>query len=155
MVSALGRNILVVNDADLATELLDRHSLTTSDRPTSTMSHLSGWANMLVEKDLGDPSFKVQRKMIHKLIGTPSVAKQYNYLQEQETQKLLRMIFKDKGGKSGELMAHIKAWVAFRFCLGFWAELINLHFLEQPRPWSFVWAMDTRSRIPTMNTSDV
>lgn len=110
MVSALRRNILIVGDTETALDLLESNSANTSHRAAVTMSRLSGWSNMVVEKNPDDPSFKVQRRMLHKLVGTPALANNFKYVQEQETQKLLQMILKDKVGKSGgDLMAHIKA----------------------------------------------
>ncbi|KAJ8473197.1 hypothetical protein ONZ45_g16385 [Pleurotus djamor] len=103
-ISVFGQPIMILNNIDTATELLDGRGAINSDRPVIPMGgELVGWKNTLVLIPYG-ARFRSFRKMFHQVIGTPSAMKQFHPIEEHETQKFLRRLLKTPD----ELSDHVR-----------------------------------------------
>lgn len=107
MVTALGKNIVIINDAKVASDLLEGQNNITADRPHIAMASIVGWARIFTLKNADEKIFKIERKMLHKLVGTPALAANYDYVQEEEWRTMLQRISSSRA--DGYLKAHIQA----------------------------------------------
>ncbi|KAJ7663410.1 cytochrome P450 [Mycena polygramma] len=90
--TALGQTLIVVNSNKVAEDLLESHGATLSDRPMIPFGGvLCGFDNTLVLAQYGDRVRK-ERKLFHRLFGTPASIKQFAPLLSGEVHKLLRNI---------------------------------------------------------------
>ena len=91
-ISALGLHIVVLNDQQVARDLLDKRSAIYSDRPTMAMAgELCGWDRPLVMHHYDD-TFKEFRRYFFKLFGTRQPLEAFYPLFESEGHTLIRRI---------------------------------------------------------------
>ncbi|KAJ3509589.1 hypothetical protein NLJ89_g5143 [Agrocybe chaxingu] len=91
-VSVLGRQIIVLNSAKTAVEMLDRKSANYSERPVlELMGEIVGWKHMLVLLPSGE-HFRAQRKLFRQALGSTSSVAQFYPLLERETHKFLKCV---------------------------------------------------------------
>jgi len=103
-VSVFGRQIIIVNSAQTATEMLETKSSIYSDRPVMSMAgELVGWKNVLILMPYCE-RFRTHRKLLHKIIGTPSSMSNFHLLEEQETRRFLKRVL----DKPDDLAAHVR-----------------------------------------------
>ncbi|KAF5325182.1 hypothetical protein D9619_009907 [Psilocybe cf. subviscida] len=103
-VSIMGRRIVVVNSAKIASEMLDRKSAVYSDRPVMQMAgELVGWRDALPCLPY-DHRFRNQRKMIHQVIGTHAAVSSFHPMLEAETRGFLKKAME----KPSDLLGHIR-----------------------------------------------
>ncbi|KAL9709236.1 hypothetical protein Ac2012v2_007590 [Leucoagaricus gongylophorus] len=89
-ISIFGQRMIIVNSAEVATELLEKKGSIYSDRPVMEMGgEMVGWKNTLVLVPYGD-RFRSYRKLFHKLIGNPASMSQFHPTEEVETRKFLK-----------------------------------------------------------------
>ncbi|OHE90778.1 cytochrome P450 [Colletotrichum orchidophilum] len=100
----MGQTIVILSDAQLAFELLDKRSLKHSSRPSQTfigemvgLEHLTGMA-------VYDERFRAQRKSMGRILGSKNAAAKYNEAQEAEVGHLLLHLLNDPQN----LVEHIK-----------------------------------------------
>ncbi|KAF8624702.1 hypothetical protein AX17_007033 [Amanita inopinata Kibby_2008] len=103
-VSVFGQQMIIVNSAKTAVEMLDKKSRIYSDRPIIQMGgELVGWKDVLALIPYG-PRFRSYRKMFHQTIGTHSAMSQFHPVEELETHRFLkRLLAKPEG-----LASHIR-----------------------------------------------
>ncbi|VDC05155.1 unnamed protein product [Peniophora sp. CBMAI 1063] len=95
--SALGLHIVVLNDQQVARDLLDKRSAIYSDRPTMAMAgELCGWDRPLVMHHYDD-TFKEFRRYFFKLFGTRQSLEAFYPLFESEGHVLMRRILAAPG----------------------------------------------------------
>ncbi|KAJ2903227.1 hypothetical protein MKZ38_010263 [Zalerion maritima] len=83
-VTVMGQTIVIVNDARLAFELLEKRSAKHSSRPRQVFAgEMLGWENALGLSQYND-RFRTYRKNMSRIIGSKTAAAQYNSLQEAE-----------------------------------------------------------------------
>lgn len=103
-ISIMGRRIVVVNSAKIASEMLDRKSVVYSDRPAIQMAgELVGWRDALPCLPY-DHRFRNQRRMIHQVIGTNAAVASFNPMLEKGTKKFLRRVLEEPSG----LLDHVR-----------------------------------------------
>ncbi|KAF5007397.1 hypothetical protein FDECE_6283 [Fusarium decemcellulare] len=103
-VTVFGQTLIIINDARIASELLDKRSLTNSDRPKQVFSgDMVGWGYSLAFSQNG-PRFRTYRKNFSRIIGSKSAAGQYNNLQEAEVAHFLLHV----RDNPDQLVDHIK-----------------------------------------------
>jgi hypothetical protein len=103
-VSIFGQRMVILNNAQLAMDMLDKKSSIYSDRPVIQMGgELVGWKNALVLLPYGD-RFRNYRKMFHQVIGTPAAMAAFNPIEEEETHKFLKRVLKSPE----DLAAHVR-----------------------------------------------
>lgn len=71
------------------------------------MGAITGWDQTLIFKNAGDRIFKTERRMLHKIVGTPASTAVFDYIQEEEWQKALQRMMSD--GKAGDVRVHVQA----------------------------------------------
>ena len=87
-VSALGLPIIIVNDANIATELLEKRATLYSDRAELPMAgQLSGWGPSTALLHYDD-RLRAQRRHFHTFIGSRAALKRHESLLEHEARLL-------------------------------------------------------------------
>lgn len=90
-VDALGQPMMIVNDAKIAFEMLDKKSAIYSDRPVLIMaSILTGWKNTLALSPYGH-RFREYRKHLFRLMGSRANVEPQIDLIETQTHNFLKM----------------------------------------------------------------
>ncbi|KAJ3485032.1 hypothetical protein NLI96_g5229 [Meripilus lineatus] len=103
-VNLLGQPMVILNSAEIASELLEKRSAIYSDRPTLVMSgEMVGWKNALGLVRYND-KFREYRKFISRKMGTRSQVQEFYELQEVETHTFTRRVLKEPEN----LAAHIR-----------------------------------------------
>jgi len=88
-VKALGQTIIIVNDATIASELLEKRSSIYSDRPRFIFGgEMCGFSGGLTLLQTGE-KFKTTRKRMHGYIGSRMAASRFAELEEIETHRFL------------------------------------------------------------------
>jgi len=91
-VSALGQDIIILNDREVAIELLEKRSGIYSDRPALTFAgDMIGWKYTLGLMRYGD-SMRIQRKHFHHIIGSLKSVENFWPLQDLEAKRLVKRI---------------------------------------------------------------
>jgi hypothetical protein len=100
----LGQHIIVLNNADVAMEMLDKKSSFYSDRPVLPMGgELVGWKNTLVLLPYGD-RLREYRKNFARVIGSRAAMNTYHPIEEMETRRFLQRVL----AKPTELSQHVR-----------------------------------------------
>ncbi|KAI1775377.1 putative cytochrome P450 oxidoreductase OrdA-like protein [Hypoxylon cercidicola] len=82
--TTMGQTIVVLNDAKIARELLDKRSAIYSSRPKQVFAgEIIGWENSLTTSPYNS-RFRMYRKNIGRIIGSKVTASQFDKLQEAE-----------------------------------------------------------------------
>ncbi|PYH85820.1 cytochrome P450 [Aspergillus uvarum CBS 121591] len=102
-VSVLGQRLIILNDANLAIELLEKRSAIHSDRPKMPFAELAGWGDGLVILPYSS-RFKAYRKSLHREIGSKASVARFNALQEVEVRRFLFRLI----NKPEDLVGHIR-----------------------------------------------
>ncbi|KAI0049074.1 cytochrome P450 [Auriscalpium vulgare] len=93
-VRAVGQSFIIVNDAHVACDMLDKKSTVYSDRPVFMMAgELTGWKDSLAFTRYGE-RFKEYRKYLHGVMGSRFAIEKLNGLFETETQAFLKRVLK-------------------------------------------------------------
>ncbi|KAF7762119.1 hypothetical protein Agabi119p4_8712 [Agaricus bisporus var. burnettii] len=91
-VSVFGQQMIILNSAKTASDLLDKKGSIYSDRPRMEMGgELVGWKNTLVLVGYGE-RFRNYRRLFHQLIGSHDSMSQFNHVEEIETHKFLKRL---------------------------------------------------------------
>ncbi|KAL4953791.1 cytochrome P450 [Aspergillus filifer] len=93
-VSVLGQRLIILNDAQLAIDLLHKKAGVHSDRPDAPMAVLSGWGNGSVIIRYG-PLVTAGRKNMHREIGTQAAVSRFQGTQDLEVRRFLLRVFND------------------------------------------------------------
>jgi hypothetical protein len=110
-VSAFGRMFIIVNDVQIAFDLLSKKSTTYSNRPVfQFVGELVGWDDGLGLLQYTD-RFRRYRKMFRQFMGTPLILKKFLPIEEHETHNFLRRVLLEPQ----ELAGHIRQWVVASF----------------------------------------
>ncbi|KAI0069200.1 cytochrome P450 [Artomyces pyxidatus] len=93
--NALGQPIIILNDVNIAADMLEKKSSMYSDRPILQMAgELVGWKDTLVLTRYGE-RFKEYRKYFHSVMGTrASIEKLYGLFESETRLFLRRMLWK-------------------------------------------------------------
>ena len=103
-VSVFGQQMIIVNSAKTAGDILDKKSSIYSDRPIMQMGgELVGWKDTLVLVPYGE-RFRNYRKFFHQVIGTPSSMTRFLPAEETETRKFLKSVL----ANPDDLAAHVR-----------------------------------------------
>ncbi|KAG1851300.1 cytochrome P450 [Suillus subalutaceus] len=103
-VEVLGRHIIVLNSVKTAMEMMDRKSISYSDRPVLPMvGELVGWKTSLPFLSYGD-RLRRQRKDIQRVIGSRAAVGVYNEIEEVETLRFLKRVL----AKPDRLQEHVR-----------------------------------------------
>ena len=96
-INVLGQDTIILNSSKAAFDLLDKRSVTYSDRPILTMGgEMVGW-NRSLGLTLYGPRFRESRKFLNRFVGTRASVEKLAPLQERETAKFLVKVMADPG----------------------------------------------------------
>ncbi|KAJ0421554.1 putative cytochrome P450 oxidoreductase OrdA-like protein [Aspergillus carlsbadensis] len=102
-VKVFGQRLVILNDAQLAVDLLDKRSAIYSDRPDMPFAKLAGWGDGIALLEYGK-RFHAYRKHIHREIGSKTSVARFNDVQEAEVSRfLLQLIHKPQ-----DLASHVR-----------------------------------------------
>lgn len=103
-VTAMGQTLIIINDAKLAFELMEKRSAIHSSRPKQIFAgEILGWENTLGLSPYND-RFRTYRKNMARIIGSKSSASQFNELQEEEVGHFLLKVRENPD----DLLQHIR-----------------------------------------------
>ncbi|KAL3461172.1 cytochrome P450 [Aspergillus heterothallicus] len=103
-VTIFGQTILILNDARVAFDLLERRSNIYSSRPQMVFAgELVGWEHILAMQTYSD-TFRAYRRAMHRVLGTKNVISQFNELQDVEVRRFLLRVRENPG----DLVQHIR-----------------------------------------------
>ncbi|KAG1852552.1 cytochrome P450 [Suillus subluteus] len=103
-IEVLGQHIVVLNSLKIAIDMLDNKSTIYSDRPILPVGgELIGWKNATPLLPYGD-RLRRHRKNFHNVIGTRAAMGIYNQVEEVETRRFIKRVFK----KPDQLEAHVR-----------------------------------------------
>ncbi|KAL4972955.1 cytochrome P450 [Aspergillus desertorum] len=102
--TVFGQTIVILNDARVAFDLLEKRSNIYSSRPRMVFAgEMVGWEHILAMQPYSD-MFRAYRKAIHRALGTKSAISQFNELQDVEVRRFLLRVLE----KPGDLVQHIR-----------------------------------------------
>ncbi|KAK1765144.1 O-methylsterigmatocystin oxidoreductase [Phialemonium atrogriseum] len=120
-VTVMGQTLVIINDARIAFELLEKRSVKHSSRPRQIFAgEMLGWENSLGLSQYND-RFRTYRKNMSRIIGSKPAAAQYNMLQEAEVGHFLLHVLDNPDG----LVDHIRkeaGAVILKIAYGYTAE---------------------------------
>ncbi|KAJ5378228.1 uncharacterized protein N7496_005637 [Penicillium cataractarum] len=94
-VTVLGQTIVIINDNEIAMELLSKRSAIHSSRPNLVFaSQMVGWEHILAMQSYSD-RFRAYRKAMQPYLGSETAVAQYNSLQEIEVHRFLLRVLRD------------------------------------------------------------
>ncbi|KAJ5670969.1 hypothetical protein N7507_000096 [Penicillium longicatenatum] len=107
--TVMGQTIVILNDTQIASELLRKRASLYSSRPHMVFaSEMVGWGHAISMQPYTD-RFKAYRKILKPYFGSGRVALQYVPLQEVEAHRLLWRILKDKDNITQHIQAEAGA----------------------------------------------
>ncbi|KAF9067149.1 cytochrome P450 [Rhodocollybia butyracea] len=115
-VSAFGQRIIVLNDAQYATEMLDKKSRIYSDRPKLTMAgKLVGWDEGPALSQFGERRWSEYRRLLNQFMGTRSKIESFYDVLQQETDAYLENILNDSQNwqkyTRRRYCSHVGVWI--------------------------------------------
>ncbi|KAE8348889.1 cytochrome P450 [Aspergillus coremiiformis] len=94
-VSIFGDNIIILNDARFASDILEKRSSIWSSRPAFNFAKLAGWDKALGMTAYSDPSFKTKRKALGHQIGSKVSVSRFDAVQDLEVRRFLLRVLED------------------------------------------------------------
>ena len=102
--------MIILNDVDLANEILDKRGATNSDRPVLNMvGELAGFKEWTVLLKYG-PRLKESRRYMHRTIGNRESLRKFDDLFDAEVRKYLKATLRDPDN----VLEHIRRYI-YRF----------------------------------------
>lgn len=103
-VTILGQPMVLLHDRQAVSELLEKNSIKTSDRPSHPFANvMCGFGDFLSSVNY-NASFKLQRKLVHQQLGTRALVSRFGDIQDEESRKFLLQVLEHPEG----LREHIK-----------------------------------------------
>ncbi|OOF95350.1 hypothetical protein ASPCADRAFT_207823 [Aspergillus carbonarius ITEM 5010] len=103
-VTVFGETLIILNDAQLAVELLEKRSVIYSDRPSGHFTEMAGFGDVLTTKNNNDYRVRAQRKLFRQQIGSNASVARFNPIQEAEVGRFLIRVLDNPG----DLRDHIR-----------------------------------------------
>ncbi|GLA03815.1 hypothetical protein AnigIFM60653_003830 [Aspergillus niger] len=96
-VQVFGETLIIVNDARIAVELMEKRSVIHSDRPSLTFIEMfaitalgrSGFKDIVSMRNNNDPRVRAERKLFYQQIGSNNSVARFNHIQEAEVGRFL------------------------------------------------------------------
>ncbi|KNG82926.1 O-methylsterigmatocystin oxidoreductase [Aspergillus nomiae NRRL 13137] len=103
-VSMFGQTIIILNDHQVAVDLMEKRSATYSSRPRMVFAgEIVGWEDVLGFQGYSD-RFRFYRKVLHRVLGTKALMSRFNPLQDVEVRRFLLRVLR----KPDDLIQHIR-----------------------------------------------
>jgi hypothetical protein len=107
---AMGTHFIIINDINVAKELLDKRSAIYSDRPELAMAgELCGWSRTLILTHYNEERFKDLRTCFFKMFGTKQSIERLHPIFEEEAQLLMKRLV----AHPNELFLYVRKCVSF------------------------------------------
>ncbi|PYI05543.1 O-methylsterigmatocystin oxidoreductase [Aspergillus sclerotiicarbonarius CBS 121057] len=103
-IRVFGETLIILNDARLAVELLEKRSVIYSDRPSGHFTKMAGFGNVVTTQNNNDYRVRAQRKLFHQQIGSNASVARFNPIQEAEVGRFLVRVLDNPG----DLRDHIR-----------------------------------------------
>ncbi|RAL15237.1 cytochrome P450 [Aspergillus homomorphus CBS 101889] len=104
-VTVMGQTFVVLNDVNLAFEMLEKRGAIYSSRPRQVFcGEMVGWAQSVALSPYSD-RLRVHRKNIMRILGSCSAAAQFEPMQEKESARFLSRVLQSPG----DLIDHIRS----------------------------------------------
>jgi cytochrome P450 len=104
---AAGQPLIVLNDVDIANEILDKRGAMSSDRPVLRMAgELAGFNGWTVFQMYGQ-RLKESRKYMHRAIGSRESLKKFDSLFNAEVRKYMKATLRDPDN----VQQHIRRYI--------------------------------------------
>ena len=101
--TVFGQNIIIINDADLAIELLEKRASLHSSRPDMVFAgEMCGWDNLMIFQP--PERLRAFRRQFHAMIGTQAALSRFVPLQEVEVSRFLLRVL----NRPDELLQHVR-----------------------------------------------
>jgi len=108
---AAGQPLIILNDIDLANEILDKKGTTCSDRPVLHMAgELAGYKGWTVFQTYGQ-RLKESRKFMHRAIGNRESLKKFDSLFDGEVRKYMKSTLFDPDN----VQQHVRRYISRLF----------------------------------------
>ncbi|KAB8223737.1 cytochrome P450 [Aspergillus novoparasiticus] len=102
-VTAFGQTIIILNEARLAYELLEKRSAIHSSRPSCTFAHMAGYGDITTVLEYSD-RLRTTHKVAHQQIGSNKAIARFSHIQDAEVCRYLLRMLRDPGN----WLEHIK-----------------------------------------------
>ncbi|KAL4994465.1 cytochrome P450 [Aspergillus recurvatus] len=132
-VSILGQRLIILNDAGLAFDLLEKKSAIYSDRPQLPFASLCGMGETVIMQGYGK-RLQAYRKYIHRELGSPLNVARFNPTQDTEVRRfLLRLLNapQDLPGHAKGLAAGLILRVLYGYHMDYTRRDPLLHYIEE------------------------
>ncbi|RAL00798.1 cytochrome P450 [Aspergillus ibericus CBS 121593] len=103
-ISVMGQTIIIVNDARLAVELLEKRSVIHSSRPQQVFAELAGWKDKVLGAVTDMEQFRQTRRHLHREIGSNNSVARFNDIQMAEVGRFLLRVVEEPD----KLFSHIR-----------------------------------------------
>ncbi|RFU82096.1 o-methylsterigmatocystin oxidoreductase [Trichoderma arundinaceum] len=87
-VTVFGQPMIFIADKEIAQDILEKKSLTSSGRPVFHFANCCGYTDVITLQQLGK-QFKSERKAMHQTLGTKTLVSKYADVQEKEVGRML------------------------------------------------------------------
>ncbi|KAL2803244.1 putative cytochrome P450 oxidoreductase OrdA-like protein [Aspergillus granulosus] len=123
-VHAFGQRLIIINEARLAVELLDKRSAIYSDRPSMPFAKLAGWGDGIALLEYGK-RFHAYRKHMHREIGSKLSVARFNPVQETEVCRFLLQLIdrpQDLAGHVRKLAGAVILKIAYGYSIDYCSQ---------------------------------
>ena len=104
-IQVFGNRIVIVNDADIAFDLFEKHAVDFSDRPNMIFGNeIVGYKDSPINLNY-TPLLRQHRKHYHRLIGTKASCSNFDSLQSVEIRRLLLQILESPNNLKADIRA--------------------------------------------------
>ncbi|KAJ7127635.1 cytochrome P450 [Mycena epipterygia] len=93
-ITLLGQPFVIINDPEIATEILEKRGSVYADRPTLEMANMSGWDRALSNSRYG-PRSKQYRKLIGRVIGTRASMVKFYPVEDYQASMFLKRVLEN------------------------------------------------------------
>ncbi|THC96012.1 hypothetical protein EYZ11_004511 [Aspergillus tanneri] len=102
--TVFGQTLVILNEARLANELLEKRSAVHSSRPRMQFAKMAGWENFISVQQYTDPRFRLTRKVLQQQIGSNASVSRFDNIQDVESRRFLLRVC----NSPGDLIRHIR-----------------------------------------------
>jgi len=103
-ITVLGQTMIILSDARIAFELMEKRSAVNSSRPKMVFGfEMCGWENVLAAQPYAN-RFRAYRKNLHGVLGSKTAIERFYPLQEVEVRRFLLRVLE----QPNELQQHIR-----------------------------------------------
>ncbi|PYH92672.1 O-methylsterigmatocystin oxidoreductase [Aspergillus ellipticus CBS 707.79] len=107
-VTFFGKTLIIINDANIAVELMEKRSIKYSERPAGHFPELAGMHRIITTMQYSDPRLRAQRTLFREQVGSNNSIVRFYPVQEAEEGRFLMRVLESPGN----LKEHIQKQAA-------------------------------------------